>query len=473
LTAEVTLPPAHTEHISKVPCRVREGLVTAAFDGLASHIAVLDEAGFIVDVNAAWRRFAAQNGSCDPIGYIGANYIEVCRRATAAGDKLANEVIEGISAVISGAARRFNQRYTCHGPDGERWFLMTITPLCAAKGIVISHDDITPLVRAENAIATSELRLTLSLGASEMGTFEIDLQKEEIVFDLQQAKLLKLSTNSCRLPLGELDTMLLDYGATPFKQRIVSAGLHYSEELRLRLPDSSKRWLSFAAAPDPAGGLNSGHYFGICFDVTGRKLEEKNRFLSQEVRHRVKNMLAVIVAIARQTAFGDVPSASAEKLERRIAGLAASLDLLANRKELTPSALIQAQLTAFVDSFANQVSFEGPALTLHATAVQALGMAFHELATNSVKYGALSKDGGRISIQWEIEEDGQGKQFHMRWCEHGGPEVKAPTSRGFGFTVMVSAIESSLNGRVQLQYPSSGLVWKLTAPLDEIMALPS
>ncbi|MGA7325620.1 MAG: sensor histidine kinase, partial [Rhodomicrobium sp.] len=254
---------------------------------------------------------------------------------------------------------------------------------------------------------------------------------------------------------------------------ISGASPHYSEEVRLRLPDSSERWLFFAAAPKPPIWLNSQHYFGICFDVTDRKLEEKNRLLSQEVRHRVKNMLAVVLAIAHQTAFGDVPSASVEKLVLRIAGLGASLDLLTNGTELSLSALIQAQLASFVDSFTNQVTFRGPALALHAAAAQALGMAFHELATNSMKYGALSKSGGRISIQWEIRDHGHGKQFHTTWSEQGGPEIKAPIRQGFGYTVMVSAVEASLAGKVQLRYPSSGLVWELTAPLDEIMVRPS
>jgi two-component sensor histidine kinase len=454
-------------------CRASAELIVSAFDGLAAHIAILDANGYIVCVNRTWRRFAVQNGSCDPKGYIGANYIDVCRRAATAGDKLAAEAIGGISAVIARTSPRFAQRYPCHGPDGERWFLMTVTPVQTGTGTIIAHEDVTQLIRAENASAASERRLRLSLDAVHMGTIEIDLQKEEIVFDLQQAKLLKLPASTRRLSLGELDSMLLDRGARPLKERITAAGERYSEEVRMRLPDSSERWLSFAIAPKPPVWLNSGRYFGICFDVTERKLEEKNRLLSQEVRHRAKNMLSVVLAIARQTAFGSIPSASVEKLEQRIAGLVASLDLLTNGKEQSLSALIQAQLVSFTDSFADQVTFEGPGLTMHSAAVQALGMALHELATNSVKYGALSRSGGRISIQWDIRDDSHGKQFHMLWSEHGGPEIEAPTSRGFGYTVMVSAVEASAGGKVQLRYPSSGLVWELIAPLEEIMVPPS
>ncbi|MGO9170508.1 MAG: sensor histidine kinase [Rhodomicrobium sp.] len=453
---------------------VSQDLVTSAFNGLASHIAVLDAAGFIVYVNASWRRFAVQNGSCDPGAYVGANYIDLCRRSAEAGDKLAIEAIEGISAVVSGAAPRFSQRYPCNGPGVDRWFLMTVTPVHAGSGAVIAHDDVTPLVRAEIASAASERRLRLCLEAGQMGTFEIDLEKEEIVLDLQQAKLLRLPASTNLLRLGELDSMLLDSDSRSLKERIIDAGPRYSEELRVRMPDSSERWLSFAAAPQPHARQNSGPYFGISLDVTERKLEERNRVLAQEVQHRVKNMLTVVLAIARQTVFHSTPSSSAEKFAQRVAGLGASFALLtkAGWKGVSLSELIETQLAAFTDSFRDQVSIEGPAFTIQPPAAQVLGMAFHELATNSIKYGALSKSGGCISIQWNIRDGGQDKQFHMSWSEHGGPESKAPASRGFGYTVIVSAVESSLDGKVQLQYPGSGLVWEVTAPLEEIIAPP-
>ncbi len=476
MKAEITL--LHPVRKGKGPtaysnCRASEEVIISAFNGLAAHVAILDANGYIVCVNTTWRRFAVRNGSYDPKGNIGDNYIDVCRRAAAAGDKLAAEAIEGISAVIARTSPRFAQRYPCHGPDGERWFLMTVTPVETGTGTIIAHDDVTQLIRAENASAASERKLRLSLDAVQMGTFEINLQKEEIVFDLQQAKLLKLPASTRRLTLSELDSMVLDRDARPLKERITAAGERYSDEVRMRLPDCSERWLSFTIAPNPPVWLNPGYYFGICFDVTERKLEEKNRLLSQEVRHRAKNMLSVVLAIARQTPSGGVPSTFVEKFEQRIAGLVASLDLLTNGKELSVSALIQAQLVSFTNSFADQITFKGPGLMMHAACVQALGMALHELATNSVKYGALSRSGGRISIQWDIRDDGHGKQFHMLWSEHGGPEIEAPASRGFGYTVMVSALESSVAGKVQLRYPSSGLVWELTAPLEEIMVLPS
>ena len=96
-------------------------------------------------------------------------------------------------------------------------------------------------------------------------------------------------------------------------------------------------------------------------------------------------------------------------------------------------------------------------------------MALHELATNAAKYGALSTTDGHISISWHTANSGRGNQFYMTWSEHGGPKPEPPTHNGFGFTILVSAAEFSLSAHVELRYPSSGLVWELSAPLEEIL----
>lgn len=334
-------------------------LVASAINGIPSHIAILDAAGSIVEVNDAWRQFAIQNGSCDPKAYLGMNYLDVCRRSAAAGDKLASEAIAGITAVISRESPRFTQRYPCDAGDTTRWFTMTVVPVSSGSGVVVAHEDVTMLVRAEAALAELERRLTL---------------------------------------------------------------------------------------------------------------EEQHRVLAQETEHRAKNLLAVVLAIARQTALQHVPPASAKEFTHRVEGLAASLRLLSGSdwKGVSPSELIQSQLAPFAGSLANRVTIEGPPLLIQATAAQALGMAFHELATNSLKYGALSEGEGRISIQWDIRPGVQEHLFHLMWSESGGPQVKSPSNAGFGYTVTVTAVEAATGGEVRIEYPSSGLIWRLTAPLETV-----
>ncbi len=127
--------------------------IRAAFDGIPSHLAILDAAGSIIYVNEAWRAFAAQNYSQDLQAYLGVNYLEVCRRSAAAGDAFASEALDGISSVISGKSRRFMQRYPCAVGGLDRWFMMTATRGRDSSEIVITHDDVTAIVNAENVSA--------------------------------------------------------------------------------------------------------------------------------------------------------------------------------------------------------------------------------------------------------------------------------------------------------------------------------
>ena len=102
-------------------------------------------------------------------------------------------------------------------------------------------------------------------------------------------------------------------------------------------------------------------------------------------------------------------------------------------------------------------------------AAQMLGMALHELATNSLKYGALSIHEGRVSIEWRTASDRPDQEFNLL-VEVGGPEVKPITHKGFGYSVLMEQAAWALSGKVEAQYPSSGLIWKLWAPLEEIAA---
>jgi two-component system nitrate/nitrite response regulator NarL len=123
--------------------------VLAAFDGMQSHVAILDPAGSILYINAAWSVFAAKNYSQDLQSHLGANYLDVCRCSAEKGDALASEALAGICSVISGNSQRFMQRYPCDVRGVERWFMMTATRVRHGCEIVITHDDITALVNGE------------------------------------------------------------------------------------------------------------------------------------------------------------------------------------------------------------------------------------------------------------------------------------------------------------------------------------
>jgi len=109
---------------------------------------------------------------------------------------------------------------------------------------------------------------------------------------------------------------------------------------------------------------------------------------------------------------------------------------------------------------------QGPRLRLNPASAQAIGLALHELATNAGKYGALSTDRGRVDIGWEIIGD---ETFTMNWTEREGPPVVPPKRRGFGTIVMEAMVRRSVDGTVQLDYPPSGVIWRVTCRAANVL----
>ncbi|PZV39759.1 sensor histidine kinase [Mesorhizobium kowhaii] len=218
----------------------------------------------------------------------------------------------------------------------------------------------------------------------------------------------------------------------------------------------------------------------IARDITATKESERRiRLLLREVNHRVKNQFAVILSMVRETIKRSTDPGEFEELIRsRIMALSRSHDLLVNSEWAGASLfdLIQEQLKPF--SHEEQVSLSGPLLTLQPNAVQNLGMAFHELGTNSSKYGALASDAGRLEITWQIATGVSGKrEIHLVWDEtmpvqagnRPGGRQDESTRKGFGTVVLQRVAPQSLNGSAVLERSPGHVSWSLTAPLESII----
>jgi two-component sensor histidine kinase len=192
---------------------------------------------------------------------------------------------------------------------------------------------------------------------------------------------------------------------------------------------------------------------------------EHIRRLLKEMGHRSKNLLNVVQAIARQTAIAS-PDEFTSRFSERIQTLAASHDLLMkNRGQgIEISDLVGVQLGHFRDLLGNRIKLDGPPLRLSVAAAQTVGMILHELATNAAKYGALSSDSGCVEIGWGVNGE-----FTLSWTERGGPEVVAPSRRGFGSTVVKTMAESSLDGDVDLDFARAGLHWRVVCPSSKVL----
>jgi PAS domain S-box-containing protein len=203
----------------------------------------------------------------------------------------------------------------------------------------------------------------------------------------------------------------------------------------------------------------------IARDISAAKESERRiHMLMREVNHRVKNQYSVILSMIRETnKRSETPEVFERQVRERIMALSRSHDLLVagDWKGATIFEVILAQAKPFGQE--DHISMSGPSISLNANAVQHLGMAFHELATNSAKYGVLSGNKGRIAVEWSVIES-EGKSVRITWTETDGPAVKDVATGGFGSVVLKRVAPQAVSGTADLQFSSRGIVWKLEAP---------
>lgn len=251
------------------------------------------------------------------------------------------------------------------------------------------------------------------------------------------------------------------------ENRKVSCGEAIAER-----PDGTR--VPFLAFPTPLtdqagiviGALN------MLVDITAQKEQENRiRTLTREVNHRVMNHYQVILAMIRETNERvKSPAEFEERIRDRIQALASSQQLLvsSNWRGATLSDLLMAQIKPF--GAENSIVVSGPNILLQPNAVQYLGIAFHELATNSAKYGVFSADHGNVEVRWDVERDDEGNErFVLTWRETG-PELVAPNEPGFGQTVLEKATPLSLGGEAKVDYGPQSVSWNLRAPLKHVLA---
>jgi two-component sensor histidine kinase len=196
-----------------------------------------------------------------------------------------------------------------------------------------------------------------------------------------------------------------------------------------------------------------------------KQAEQQVRLLMNEVNHRSKNILSVVMAVAQKTVAAS-PEEFRQRFANRVHALAVNHDLLVKNqwKSVDVGDLVSGQLAHFGDLVGRRILLDGQPLRLSAAAAQALGMALHELSTNAAKYGVLSGEEGSIKIAWQVEVGEVGERFTIMWVEQGGLPVVPPAHRGFGTTVVTKMAQMSLDGEAQLEFLPSGLKWQLSCP---------
>jgi two-component sensor histidine kinase len=190
--------------------------------------------------------------------------------------------------------------------------------------------------------------------------------------------------------------------------------------------------------------------------------------LINELNHRVKNTLTTVQSIASQT-LRTSPSMdhASSSIETRLFALSRVHNVLTERNwsSVELHEIVKQALEPYRDYLDKRIHVEGPWVSLPPRMALALSMALQELATNAVKYGALSNGVGRIWVRWEIAEADGGERLRLLWEEAKGPPVEEPSRRGFGTRLIERSLAQDLDGEVRIEFAPGGLVCTVDAPL--------
>lgn len=196
------------------------------------------------------------------------------------------------------------------------------------------------------------------------------------------------------------------------------------------------------------------------------RAEEERKLLNAELSHRMKNTLSMVLAIAAQT-LKDVSERDAvDAFTGRLHALSKAHDVLLreNWSSAEIADVMLSVLTLHADG--TRQDLDGPKVTLGPKAGLSLSLLLHELATNAIKYGALSNDTGRVSVKWSVDEIEGVPTMSMVWTESGGPEITEPTRRGFGSRLIRMGIAGT--GYVEKSYLPTGFTATFTAPMAAV-----
>jgi PAS domain S-box-containing protein len=343
-------------------------------------------------------------------------------------------------------------------------------------GIMCAAIDISRI----RSLESEQRRLTEEVGTA-LQRYETALRGSNVTVYTQDRDLRYTSVSSAMFGLdkeqilGRTDADILPAqtlsAISAIKREVLDAGQARDTELRIE-DDGYVHWYDFHIEPlRDATGAIAGLTCAAVEITAAKEGEEHLRLLLREITHRSKNLLAVIQAMARQTArhAGNIES-FLDQFGARVQALARSHDLLVQESWHGASLpeLVRSQLGHYLDRGSSQVSVEGPGAFLKPEAAQSLGLALHELATNAAKYGALSVPKGHVDINWRRLPPAEGEGLEILWTESGGPAVAKPAQRGFGSLVIEQNLARSIDSDVDLSFSPDGLRCRVLIPLSQL-----
>jgi PAS domain S-box-containing protein len=368
------------------------------------------------------------------------------------------------------------------------WVLTRAIPIQDLSGKVVrwfgTSTNIDAQKKAEAALRILEKQYRLALEAASLGTWQIDLEKGQIVWDEGTCALYNIPHDGLySMPLEEALMLVHPEDREAMRKRIAAAsdllsGGHYESEYRAILPDGRLRWFRSNGQVHfvrKGGTSRAVSISGVVSDITERRAsEEAQQLLTRELNHRVKNLFAIANGMVSMTArTAKDPKEMANALRGRLSALSRAHELVQplSTTELGTGAdvdfprLIEAVLEPYMQPGQKRISIEGPSTRVGSNTTTSLALVLHELATNAAKYGCLSTPEGQLAIQWKIERE----TVDLLWTERGGPSVdKPPSFEGFGTQLSQRSIAGQLGGTLEREWRLEGLRVHMTLPLSRL-----
>jgi two-component sensor histidine kinase len=264
----------------------------------------------------------------------------------------------------------------------------------------------------------------------------------------QDALMLPLSTSADSAPRG-----VLILAANPYRCRGDDSFENFAGLVARQIAAAAVNIETHEAERERAKSADS-----LALEIEHRRrIERHQNLLLDELNHRVKNTLATVQAMATQT-LKEVDPGPRDTFLARLFALSSQHDLLTldNWEGASFEGVVRRALRPWREAGRARFKVEGPAVHLDPKRALALGMVFHELATNAARHGALSNAAGTVDVRWTLEAEG--KLLRLRWQEQDGPEVAQPQRRGFGLRLIRQGLEREISGAVRLDFRPQGLV---------------
>jgi two-component sensor histidine kinase/PAS domain-containing protein len=387
---------------------------------------------------------------------------------------LARAIARPVDELVA-AAQALGRREEVSGPDTRQVleFDTIKVALAEASADIRQHERDREVVLAQ--MAESEARLRLALNAGHFGSWEFTPETGSFI-----------TSATCRANFGrgrddpftyaDLVSSIHPDDRAMQAEAVAHAIANNTDlhvEYRTIWPDGSEHWIRVSGRTR-IGANGQLSMVGVSQEITERKLaDERQALLLHELNHRVKNTLATVQSVAsltRRSAENTDPAAWNAFMDR-LHGLAKTHDLLTTTQwqGALLEDVLRSELDPYQDIMRQRIRLKGPRINLQPSAVLALGLAIHEMATNAVKYGSLSVPDGKVHVMWAVTSGSAPPSLLVEWVESGGPPVKKPERQGFGMKLIQRGLAQQLGGEIKLDFAPAGIRCVITFPITTMV----